>query len=157
MKTIIIILSLFLTFVYAEEVKITANSFEIDEKKRISIFKGNVHILKGNDELNASVLSVIFDKKNKPIKYRARGKVSFLLFMKNKTIYSGSSRELIYIPVKQQYKLLKNVIIHEITSSKILRGEKVIVNQINGTLKVLGVNKKPVQMTFIINANKKEK
>ena len=78
MNKFFIIINLCILPLLAEQVKIIADSFEGNEKKGITIFKGNVQIIKGNDELNASLVAVHTDKERKPIKYEAKRKGLFL-------------------------------------------------------------------------------
>ena len=66
MKKITTILMLCTLSLLAEQVKITADAFEGNEKKGITTFIGNVKIKKGNDELNASRVTVLTDKDRSP-------------------------------------------------------------------------------------------
>ena len=81
---IFIILVLFLTsFLNSQELQVKANKFSADEKAGVSIFEGDVNIIKGFDELNASKVTIFTNKKHQPTKYVASGDVSFKIKTKN--------------------------------------------------------------------------
>lgn len=70
------VLTIFLaSSLISQELKIKAEQFNADEKTGISIFKGNVNIIKSNDELNATKVTIYTDVKHQPTKYIAEGDV----------------------------------------------------------------------------------
>ena len=79
---------------YSNELKIKANSFESDQKKGISVFSGNVNILRENDEINASKITVYTNSENKPKEYIAKGNVSFSI-----TTQSGDKYNGVFVPL----------------------------------------------------------
>ncbi len=148
MKIFIILLTL-LSFLNAEKVEISADSFEANEPKQISIFSGNVKIKKGKDWFSASKVIILFDKKNKPTKYSAIGEVDFSLKTSNQ-IFVGNADKLIYEPKTQKYQILGNAFIHEKSQDRKLYGEKIIIDRKKGTSKITGTQKRPVKFIFSV-------
>jgi len=102
----------FLTFflllsLQAEQLKIVAKSFNGDEKSGVTVFKGNVQITKGSDELNASIVTVYTNAKRKPTKYVAKGKVSFYIKTQNRAVYQGKAEKAVFLPTKKEYHFYK--------------------------------------------------
>lgn len=161
MKKLLCVLSLLSLSVAAEEVKIISQKFEADEKKRISIFTGNVNIQKGNDELNASKVKIFLDEKKQPKKYEAIGKVSIYAKMQDSNeTYSGKAKRVIYQPKENKYYFYDNVKLIQINEGRTLTGKKVILDVTTGHAKVIGNKKEPVVVTFTIedkNTTKKAK
>ncbi|MCD8213027.1 MAG: lipopolysaccharide transport periplasmic protein LptA [Campylobacter sp.] len=135
---------------YAEQVEITSNDFFADENKQISEFNGNVHVKKGAyDELLANKVVVHFDAKRQPVKYVATGNARAKIAMKDKH-YDGKGDTLTYEPAKQTYTVTGNGHLHEVESDKNVYGEKIVINQSNGTYNVNSDDKKPVKFIFQI-------
>jgi lipopolysaccharide export system protein LptA len=148
MKIFIILILLF-SLLEAEKVEISADSFEANEPKQISIFSGNVKIKKCRDEFNASRVVILFDKKNKPTKYSASGEVKFQLKTKEQ-IFVGHADKLIYEPITQKYQILGNAFIHEKSQNRKLYGEKIIIDRKKGTSKITGTKSRPVKFIFSV-------
>ncbi len=143
------------TFLNAEQVEITSNDFFADENKQTSEFIGNVNIKKGSfDELKADKVIVYFDKKRQPIKYVATGNARAKIFIKDKH-YDGKGNTVTYEPAKQIYTVSGNGYFHEIETDKNVYGEKIVVNQKDGTYSVNSDEKKPVK--FIFQVEEKDK
>ena len=102
----IILIILIGQLIFANELRIKAKSFESDQKTGISVFSGDVNIIKGFDELNASKVTVYADENNKPIKFTANGNVSFKLKTQTGENYSGVSQKAIYKPLTKEYFFL---------------------------------------------------
>lgn len=154
---ILTILSLCVLGLFAEQVKITADSFSGNEKKGITTFEGNVKIVKGNDELNASKVTVLTDKDRSPYEYKAEGSVSFYIDLPdNNTTYKGDAGKVVYLPLKQEYQFFTNVHLYQIGTNRKVFGDKVLLNAKDGNAKALGKDKAPVIMIFNIE-DKKEK
>lgn len=154
---ILTILSLCVLGLFAEQVKITADSFSGNEKKGITTFQGNVKIVKGNDELNASKVTVLTDKDRSPYEYKAEGSVSFYIDLPdNNTTYKGDAGKVVYLPLKQEYQFFTNVHLYQIGTNRKVFGDKVLLNAKDGNAKALGKDKTPVIMIFNIE-DKKEK
>jgi lipopolysaccharide export system protein LptA len=132
----------------ATELKITAKSFETDEKKGYTLFQGDVRVMMGEDEFNASKVTVYVDKERKPTRFVAVGKVSFLVTTKTKDVYAGSAQEMQYMPRDKEYRFYRDVNLRQLNRSKEINGDEVIVNLDDGRAFAKGGEKKPVMMTF---------
>jgi len=155
MNKIFVVISFFVLPLLAEQIKITADSFEGNEKKGFTVFKGHVQIKKGSDELNASIVTVHTDKDRKPIKYEAKGKVSFYIDLPdNNATYKGDAGKATYYPVKKEYQFQKNVHLYQIGTDRKIFGEEVMLNANDGNAKAIGKKKKPVIMIFNIEDTK---
>ncbi len=141
----------------AENVEITADHFEADQLKKITEFSGNVHMKKGNDELNASKVLVFFDKNRKPIRYEAVGKSSFIVYMQNGRYYVGRADRLVYLPKKEVYELYGNVVLKEPLLERTIFGEKVVVEKSTGRARVKGDEKRPVKFIFKVEESNASK
>jgi len=150
MKYIFIIIMFLSTFLSAQELKIIADSFDTDQAKGISIFKGHVNIIKQNDELNASKVTIFTDEKNHPTKFIALGDVSFKILTKEGAKYEGTADKVIYLPTKSEYYFYKNVYLKQIDEKKEIQGDEVVLNAITGKATAKGLQKEPVIMIFNI-------
>ena len=158
MKKILTIISLCAVPLLAQQVKILADSFVGNEKKGITTFKGNVKITKGNDELNATRVSVYTDADRNPQKYEAEGNVSFYIDLpENNATYKGDAGKVVYYPIKQEYQFYTNVHLYQLNTDRKIFGEEVILNTVDGNAKAIGKEKAPVMMIFNIEDKKKEK
>ena len=140
----------------AEQLKIIAKSFEGDEKKGITVFRGDVKIKKGSDELNASTVTVYTNAKRKPTKFIAKGNVSFYIKTENNTEYRGRSEKAIFVPAQKEYHFYKNVHIEQLNEKKEINGEEVVISTVAGKARAKGGNTKPVIMTFEIEDEEKK-
>jgi len=158
MKRIFIILNVLVSILLAEQVKIIADAFEGNEKKGLTTFSGNVKITKGNDELNASRVSVYTDKKRTPYQYEAEGNVSFYIDLKdNNMTYKGDAGKVIYYPLKKEYQFYKNVHLYQLGTNRKVFGDEVKLNAKDGNAKAMGKEKTPVIMIFNVEDKKKDK
>ncbi len=143
---------------FAEQVKILADAFDGNEKKGVTVFKGNVKITKGSDELNASKVSVFTNKDRTPYRYEAEGKVSFYIdLVDNNATYKGDAGKVIYLPQKQEYQFYKNVHLYQLGTDRKVFGEEVLLNAIDGNAKAVGKEKAPVMMIFNIEEKDEQK
>lgn len=157
MKRLLVILNICILPLLAEQVKITADAFEGNEKKGITTFSGNVKIKKENDELNASIVTVFTDKDRSPYRYEAEGNVSFYIDLPdNNATYKGDAGKVIYLPIKQEYQFFTNVHLYQLGTNRKVFGNEVILNTIDGNAKALGKEKAPVIMIFNVK-DKEEK
>ncbi len=155
---ILTILSLCALSLFAEQVKIVADSFYGNEKKGLTVFNGNVKITKGNDELNASKVTVHTDKERSPYKYAAEGNVSFYIDLAdNNTTYKGDAGKVIYYPLKKAYQFYTNVHLYQIGTNRKIFGEEVLLNAEDGNARAVGKEKAPVIMIFNIEDKKEKK
>jgi lipopolysaccharide export system protein LptA len=132
----------------ASELKIKANSFESDQKKGLSVFSGNVNVIRENDEINASEITVYTDSQNKPIKFIAKGDVFFNISTQDGAKYKGKSQKVIYLPVKKEYYFYQNVHIKQVGEKNEIIGDEVIIKTIQGQAKAKSNTDKPVIMIF---------
>ncbi len=138
-----------------EQVKIIADKFDGNEKKGITIFEGNVKITKGNDELNASKVTVFTDKNRTPYRYEAEGDVSFYIdLVENNATYKGDAGKVIYFPLKKKYQFYTNVHLYQLGTKRKIFGEEVKLNALDGNAQAIGKEKAPVIMIF--NVEEKE-
>lgn len=150
MKFVLLIYLLFNLSLYADELRVVADSVEGDELKGVSFLKGHVRMNKGKDELNASTIYIYTNKERKPIKYSAEGNVSFTIVLENGATYRGRSDRVEFHPDLNEYRFFKHVKLEQLDEKKVIIGEKVIVNVNNATALAEGSSKKPVTMVFDI-------
>ena len=153
MKFLVILTVLITQFLVAQELKVKANSFDMDEKKGISIFTGDVNVIRGKDELNATKVTILTDKKHNPIKFTAFGNVSFLLQSENGLKYKGNAGKVIYIPKKKEYYFYKNVHLKQLNEKKEIMGDEVVLKATDGKAYAKGAKSEPVIMIFNIDNN----
>ncbi len=159
MNKLIIGLLFSTTILFAQTQKLIVDAlhFETNDSKGLSIFKGKVKLLMNKDKLNSDKLE-IYTKRNKkgrePLKYIATGNVHLNIFSKGKN-YKGKGDKIIYIPKEKEYLIIGNGYLKELVEDREIFGDKIIINQIKGTAKVTGSEKKPVR--FIINMDKGDK
>lgn len=155
-KTILALLILS-NLLIADELKVTADSFDGDEKKGIAIFKGDVKIKKGVDELNASKVTIYTDAQHQPTKMVAEGDVSFWVKTDNNSTYRGNAQKAVYLPKIKEYQFYKNVHLRQINDKKQIDGDKVILNTISNKATAQGAKKEPVIMIFNIKDKNESK
>ncbi len=153
---IITILLLCVFALLGEELQVRADYFESDQKKGKSLFKGNVHIKKGYDELNASKVIIYTDAQQKPVKFIAEGDVSFVLKDENQNRYKGRAQKVIYEPNKKIYEFYTDVYLKQIGDTKEISGDEVILKLNTGKAYAKGVKNNPVIMKFNIEQKEKE-
>lgn len=146
MKKLLLFLSI-ITFSFAQNVEISASSFESYENEKYSKFSGNVIVTKANDIIKSDQLLVYFDSNKEPTKYEAVGNVTFRVSNKT-TVYNGSAKQLIYFPNTKEYNLIDNAIVEEANSDKKVYGNKISFNEKTGDIKVLSNDKAPVKFIF---------
>ncbi len=150
MKYIILFTLFFTSLLNAEELKIKANSFNADENTGVSVFSGDVNIIKKNDELNASKVTIYIDKENQPTKFVAVGNVSFVIETKHGTVYKGQAGKVIYLPNEKEYHFFKDVHLKQTDEKKEIIGEEVVLKTTEGKAYAKGVKSEPVIMIFNI-------
>lgn len=139
----------------AEQLKVVADEFRANEKAGYTVFKGNVHIKKGSDELNASKVEVHIDSERTPTKYIADGAASFFIKAENNSTYQGKAQKVIYLPLEQEYRFYGDVHLKQLDQHKQIDGEEVVVNINEGTAAAKGAKKQPVIMIFNLPEEKK--
>ena len=158
MKIFTLIISLFfISSLYAEELTIKADYFESDQKRGVSTFRGNVHIQKSFDEINASKVTIYTDKKRNPVKFVAEGDVSFKIEDEHKKQYVGRAQKVVYTPQKEEYRFYTDVYLHELGDTKEIQGDEVVFDATSGKAHAKGVKNNPVIMIFDIQEKKEKK
>lgn len=156
MRSIFFLTILFLTTsLIAEELKVKANSFDVDEKAGISNFSGDVRIQKGDDELNASKVTIYTDKDHQPTKFIAQGNVSFYIHTKKGSIYKGKAQKVVHVPKLKEYQFFKDVVLQQIDDKKEIIGDEVVLKTNEGKAYAKGAHKEPVIMIFKIKEDEK--
>jgi len=148
MKNKLFLLLLSSSLLFSSELHIKANAFNADENTGISIFTGDVNIIKNADELNASKVTVYTDKQNQPTKFIAIGDVSFVIETEQKSVYRGVAQKVIYFPLLKEYRFFTKVHLKQINEKKEIIGDEVILKTIEGKAYAKGVDKEPVIMIF---------
>jgi lipopolysaccharide export system protein LptA len=144
------VLALSSAVLMGDELKVTSDFFDGDDKKGIAIFTGDVKMKKGFDELNASKVTIYTDSKHDPIKMIAEGDVSFFVKSENNSTYDGKAQKVVYMPKIKEYQFYKNVHLRQLDDRKQIDGDKVILNTITGKALAQGAQKEPVVMIFHI-------
>lgn len=140
----------------AEEVQVSADNFFADENKLYSLLTGNVVVNKGKtDTLKADQIEIFFDADKQPIKYIAKGKVTFKILLKDKN-YDGSGDEVIYEPLAEKYTINGNAYLHESGDDKKVYGDKIIADQSKGSYKVEAKQNSQIKMIFQTLNDKKQ-
>ncbi len=148
MKYILFFAIFLATSLISQELKIKADSFNGDEKSGISVFEGNVNIIKEHDELNASQVTVYTDAQHQPTKFVAIGNTSFKLYTKEGSLYEGRAEKVIYLPQSKEYQFFQNVHLKQLDNKKEIIGDEVILKSIEGRAYAKGLKEEPVIMIF---------
>ncbi|WP_457746265.1 lipopolysaccharide transport periplasmic protein LptA [Sulfurimonas sp.] len=150
MRYLLILSMIIQAALLSQELKIQAKSFKADENKGLSVFSGDVNIIKGNDELNASKVIIYTNKENKPTKFIADGNVSFVIETQQGSKYTGEANKVIFFPKKKEYHFFENVHLRQIDEKKEILGDKVVLKISDGKAYAEGIKKEPVIMIFDI-------
>jgi len=141
----------------SQELKVKANSFHADQKTGISVFEGEVNIIKENDELNASEVTIYTDKDNKPTKFVAKGDASFTIMTKDGSSYKGVAQKVVYFPKSKEYRFFTDVHLVQINEKKEIIGNEVVLKTIEGKAHAIGAKSEPVIMIFDMPKDEDEK
>jgi len=153
MKYLIVLLCCASYALFAAEVQVTADKFFADENKKISIFEGNVKVVKESDQITANKITIEFDDKRQPLRYIATGNAKGNLTMNNKKYY-GEAEKMTYEPNKSLYTLEKKGFLHELETDKKVYGDFIRVNQLSGHYEVDGKGVTPVKFIFKVEDKK---
>ncbi|CAM2851062.1 lipopolysaccharide transport periplasmic protein LptA [Helicobacter felis] len=140
-----------------ETLEVSADKFTANEKKRITIIEGNVHIKKMQDTLTANKVIIYTNAKRKPIKYEAIGAVKFHIVTQDGRQVNGHSDRLIYDAIKQEYRLLQNAVVNEVGKINSIKGEEIILSKERGYADVFGGKNKPAKFVFDMDDIQQEK
>ena len=150
MKIVLLLIISIATTLYADALKISADSVEGNELEGISYLRGNVRMSRAEDELNASKIIIYTNRKREPMKYRAEGNVTFKIVLENGALYKGRSNIVEFDPKKDEYRFYEGVRLEQLDEKKSMIGEKIIVNIKNGRAYAEGAKNRPVTMIFDI-------
>lgn len=142
------------TLMHAANVEVTADKFFADETKRISVFNGNVKVLKESDKLTAKKVTIDFDAKKQPIRYVALGDAKVNMTMNAKKYY-GEAEKMTYEPASSTYILEKKAFLHDLETDKKVYGDYIRVEQMNGHYIVDGKDGNPVKFIFKVEDTQK--
>lgn len=157
MRNLVLLLIFFITVLNAEKIKVEAEKFSTDEKKGLTVFTGNVIIEKGNDEINASKITIYTDAEHRPTQIVAVGNVSFFIETETGDTYAGRSQRAVLKPLEKSYHFFTNVHLKQLNRHQEIDGDEVYVNTLKGTAIAKGAEKKPVIMVFDIAEKDKTK
>ncbi|MBN2871155.1 MAG: lipopolysaccharide transport periplasmic protein LptA [Campylobacterales bacterium] len=149
-KIIVFLFSFFVALSSAEELKVISDHFKGEQQKGLAVFTGNVKVTKGLDELNASKVTIYTDKTNKPVKYVAEGDVSFYIVTELKEVYRGKSQRAVYLPNESEYQFYTKVDLIRLDDYRRVKGDKVVVNTIQGYASAQSAKDEPVIMIFTL-------
>ena len=136
-----------MSFIYAEELEVTADKFTHIEKENKAIFEGNAHAISGKSRVDADRFVIYLDKNNKAKEYHAIGHVKFEIVKPNQHV-KGSCNKLIYNVVKETYLLKGNAKIDDILNGRKMSGDEVYLDNLKKEAKAKSLNKKPVKFIF---------
>lgn len=145
------------TALFSQELKVKAKLFSADQKSGISVFEGDVNIVKGADELNASKVTIHTNANQEPTKFIAEGDGSFYIKTLEGSIYSGKAQKVVYLPKEKEYHFFKNVHLKQIDEKKEIIGEEVVLKITEGKAYAKGAQQEPVIMIFDMPKDSKEK
>lgn len=148
MKKTIFITIFLAAALFSQELKIKAKLFNADQKTGVSVFEGDVNIIRGNDELNASMVTIHTNEKQEPTKFIAEGDASFKIKTLEGALYEGKAQKVIYLPQEKEYHFFKEVHLKQINEKKEIIGEEVILKTVEGKAYAKGAEKEPVIMIF---------
>ena len=120
------------TALFAQELKVKAKLFTADQKSGISVFEGDVNIVKGVDELNASKVTIHTNANQEPTKFIAEGDSSFYIKTVDGSVYSGKAQKVIYLPKEKEYHFFQSVHLKQINEKKEIIGEEVVLKTTEG-------------------------
>jgi lipopolysaccharide export system protein LptA len=147
-RTLIFLFALIFVTTNAEELKVVSDNFKADQQKGVSVFTGNVKVTKGSDELNASKVTIFTDKERKPYKYLAEGDVSFYIVTEQNEKYRGKSQTAVYMPNESEYQFYTKVDLLRLDDYRRVKGDKVVVNTVQGNAAAESTKDEPVVMIF---------
>ncbi|MDE5925758.1 MAG: lipopolysaccharide transport periplasmic protein LptA [Helicobacter sp.] len=143
-----VLLLLLIPFVWAEEIEVSAKELIGDERRKLTQLKGNVEVKRAKDNLKADEAFIYLDSNNRPNKMQAIGNVRFWLTLQDGRRIEGRANEALYLPSNQEYQILGNAVVKEITKNNVVRGDKIIIRYKEGFINVLGNEEKPARLIF---------
>jgi lipopolysaccharide export system protein LptA len=116
-------------------IELEADSADLDDKKGISIYRGNVILTQGSTRLNASQLTLYHDKKHKLIRAKAIGSPARFKQRPDgeKIDVSAKASKMIYLLKEETIELYGNALFWQGKNS--FRGDKIIYDTKNDIVK----------------------
>lgn len=148
MKKRVFLILLSTASLFAQELQIKAKLFNGDQKSGISVFEGDVNIIRGDDELNATKVTVHTNAKQEPTKFIAEGNALFKIKTLEGSLYRGKAQKVIYLPQVKEYYFYQDVHLKQLDDKKEIIGDEVILKTIEGKAYAKGAAKEPVIMIF---------
>ncbi len=133
-----------------QELKVISDNFKGDQPQGVSVFTGNVKVTKGQDELNATKVTIYTDVSRKPVKYMAEGSVSFYIVTEMGEKYRGVAQKAIYMPNENEYQFYQKVDLIRIDDYRRVKGDKVVLNTLKGHASADSAGGEPVMMVFTL-------
>jgi lipopolysaccharide export system protein LptA len=162
MKYILILLIGFnIIFAKTVDVDIQAQFFDSDDSKDTVIFRGSVSMIKSDDTLVCDELTLktklnkLTNKKD-IVSYTAIGNVSFTIRNETQDII-GNGDKVIFNGKNELYEIIGNGYLEDKINKKIIKGDKIYLNQKTGHTRIKGTKEKPVQFKFTVELNKNSK
>jgi len=152
-RLFILFILLFSLKLSADFVDIQADHFYANDIYRKAYFEGNAQIKQGDDEINASKVTIFFNDKRKALKYEALGKVRFDLVEKN-IHYKGKANKITYAPTSSKYFFKGDVVLIDLTNNRTIKANSVELDLKTGLADIKGDRKKPVHFRFEIEDRK---
>lgn len=151
---IFIFLLFILTNLFSQDqsqVDIKSDNFESNQKKNIVKFMGHVIFTRDKDKLTSDKLDVFtkVDDTNQTVvkKYIASGNVNMQLKKPTTTIIARGEK-ITYDVEKAIYIIEGNGYLEDVNESKIVKGEKIFMDQNSNNIKIDGKSNKPVEFKF---------
>lgn len=148
MKKTVFLIILSAASLFAQELQVKAKLFNADQKAGVSIFEGDVNIIRGNDELNASKVTIHTNSAQEPTKFIAEGNASFKIKTIEGALYTGKAHKVIYLPKTKEYHFYQDVHLKQLDDKKEIIGDEVILKTVEGKAYAKGAAKEPVIMIF---------
>jgi len=152
-RLFIFFILLFASKLLADFVDMKADHFYANDINHKAFFEGNAKIRQGNNEINASKVTVFFNDQKKALKYEAQKNVKFDL-TENNIHYRGKADKVTYAPTSSKYYFVGNVILIDLTNNRTIKANTVDLDLKTGLADIKGNKKKPVHFRFEIEDRK---
>ena len=152
-RLFIFFILLFASKLLADFVDMKADHFYANDINHKAFFEGNAKIRQGNNEINASKVTVFFNDQKKALKYEAHGNVKFDL-TENNIHYNGKADKVTYAPTSSKYYFKGNVTLIDLTNNRTIKANTVDLDLKTGLADIKGKDKKPVHFRFEIEDRK---
>jgi len=150
MKRLLIVFIFLLMSLNAEQLKVTSKFFHYNMQKRQSVFKGDVNVVKGRDNIVSDEMVLYFDENKKPVKFVATGHVRFVISLDKNSTYKGSADKLVYQFHNGDIILSGNAKIVKLETKESVKGNRIVLNRFTKNAEVIG-GKKPVEIIIKVN------